>query len=126
MSVKERCRCGKLINEPSPGCTWHDSRTEDDRHKDELRQLIREANEAKADLKALTKEVRELVSTTMGEVMTTELKRQLNEMGVATRIAMDKAVKKVGDEFNKLERIFLGKLDDDGPTLESIVRNYKT
>lgn len=93
-----------------------------DKDKEELRALIREANEAKADLKALTKEVRELVSTSMGEVMTAELKRILNEMGVATRIAMDQAVAKVGKEFDKLERLFLGKDSDDAPTLESLIR----
>jgi HSP90 family molecular chaperone len=101
------------------------SMTDIEQHKEELRKLIREANEAKADLKALTKEVQEIVSTQMGEIVTNELKRQLNEMGVATRIAMDQAVKKVNDEFAKLERLFLGKENDGNPTLESLIKNYK-
>ncbi len=77
----------------------------------ELRELIREAHGLLKDLRTERRAVERLLDG-IGDRVDTRIddavKTGLEQLGESTRQAMDNAVAKVGKEFERLERIFLG------------------
>ena len=105
--------------------------------KNDLRQLIermevtieeskaatREAHAAIKDLRQAIKEARTLINTEIKKIIEDEVAKGLAEYSDTIKNAMKDATDKVFQEFNKLERIFLG-TDGSGESLESLLRRH--
>lgn len=82
-----------------------------ERAAEDLRTLLREGHELLRDLRATVKEARplaeRLVEDVMQERLAAEVQRGLDEYATTIRDAMDKAVAKVGAEFERLAAIYL-------------------
>lgn len=93
----------------------------------EARDLLREIHSASKDLRAAIKEARELAGEIqrnadegVEKAITLAVTSQLEETTKVIKGHMDLSVIKVGKEFEKLERLFLG-LDHPEP-LEGLIR----
>lgn len=88
------------------------------------RHVISQAHEATRDLRQVVVEARTLIRTeTEGrvrEALKAEVAGQVEQLGAVTQEAMDAAVAKVGREFRRIERIYLGLEDDGKPSLEAL------
>lgn len=95
-----------------------------------LQEATREAN---ATLKAVVdqREVVELQTAALlvlvrdraNELIEKTVKEQLDEMSVQTEQQMDKSVKKVISEFDRLQAILLGEEDDGKPSIQDYINN---
>jgi hypothetical protein len=91
----------------------------------ELRETIAEAHEREKSLKALEDRVGALVSTAVGALIENEVTVQVDALGRQTEDAMRKSVAKVGTEFGKLERVFLGEEADGRPSLRDLAEQIE-
>lgn len=95
----------------------------------EARDVISEARGATRDLRQVVTEARALIRTEtedrVRELLEATVSAQLEKLGEATAEAMDAAVDKVGREFRRLERIYLGGEDGQLP-LEAIIRKSRS
>ncbi|MEU9349047.1 hypothetical protein AB0D74_48405 [Streptomyces sp. NPDC048278] len=78
------------------------------RIRDELREEIREAHGALKDLRREVKDARELVPLLVDELFMAEVKKQVDQLGTATKEAMDAATKRVFDKFDELGQYVMG------------------
>ncbi|GGN47523.1 hypothetical protein [Streptomyces fuscichromogenes] len=76
--------------------------------RDELQEEIREARGMLKDLRRETKEARELVPLLVDELFQAEVKKQVDQLGTATKEAMDAAVKRVFAKFDELGQYVMG------------------
>lgn len=76
--------------------------------RDQLRAEIREAREVLKDLRGETKEARRLVPLLAAELFEAEVKKQVAQLGVATKKAMDESVARVIAKFDKLAALLMG------------------
>ena len=97
----------------------------------QLRELIREGRELLKDLRAERRAVEALVAGVRASVeaavearIEDAVTRQVAELGNATQKAMQKSVAKVGAEFDRLARIYLGTERQPGGTLEELTRKH--
>jgi hypothetical protein len=82
----------------------------------DAREVITEAHGVTRDLRQALAEARELLARTVPEAVSAELNGRLKEvvdeavtvLGEATTKAINASVVKVGREFSRLERVFLG------------------
>lgn len=90
------------------------------------RHVISQAHEATRDLRQVVVEARTLIRTeTEGRVreeLQAAVADQVAALGETTKEAMDAAVARVGREFSRLERLYLGLEDDGKPSIEGLVR----
>jgi hypothetical protein len=92
-----------------------------------LQEATREANSTlgaikaeKTALEAVKADLVASLASRSGELVDQAVREQLEVMGKATEAAMQESVKKVGSEFDKLEKIYLG----EGPTGQKSIRQY--
>lgn len=91
------------------------------------RELLAEVRGTLKDLKAARREMEEYLRTEVSALIKEELAHQVQmhvgALGEETRKAMDRAVAKVGREFDRLESVFLGTEKGGGrPPLEDMMR----
>lgn len=90
----------------------------------QLRDLIREANQAQRDLRNEMRTAQQQwteFKDRMHEEINAEIRKHVNGLGEATKSAMNEACERVYREFDKLAGILLGLTEDDAPTLEELV-----
>jgi len=96
----------------------------------EARDTIRRAHEATRDLRQVVTEARTLIRTETETRVHEELKAAAREavriLDEETKRAMDAAVAKVGREFPRLERLFLGLENDGKPSVETLIRRVRS
>ena len=76
--------------------------------RDQLRTEIREAREVLKDLRGEVKEARRLVPLLAAELFEAEVKKQVAQLGVATKKAMDASVERVIAKFDRLAALLMG------------------
>ncbi|MFF0138010.1 hypothetical protein ACFYRN_16435 [Streptomyces sp. NPDC005227] len=74
----------------------------------ELRELITEAHGALKDLRRETREARELLPLLTDELFSAEVKKQLDELSVATKQAIEDADARIGKRFDQLGDVLMG------------------
>jgi len=96
----------------------------------EARETIRRAHEATRDLRQVVTEARALIRTETETRVREELQVAVKDASAglmaATERAMDAAVDKVGREFSRLERLFLGLENDGKPSVETLIRRVRS
>jgi hypothetical protein len=97
--------------------------------RDELREATREAHAATKDLRAVAREVRDLLELepkrTVDAAIAEKVAAGLERYGEVLSAAMSSAVDKVGTEFDRLASIYLTGADGNGPSLEELARRRK-
>lgn len=96
---------------------------------EELRELIREAHGLLKDMRAERKSIESLLEGINDKVdarVENRIREHIEELGGATRKAMDNAVAKVSREFDRLEAIFTGterkSIRAGKPPIEDLIR----
>ena len=95
----------------------------------QARHVIGQAHEATRDLRQVVTEARGLIkSETEGRVreeIEAQVAAQLRVLARQTKREMDRCVAKVGREFSRLERLFLGLENDGKPSMETLIRQLR-
>jgi hypothetical protein len=97
---------------------------------EDAREVIREAHGATRDLRQLIAETRRMIASeveaTLKKQLVTSVKESMEQVGAATKDAMDEAVRRVNAKFDELEAILTGsdpKSRRQGkPSLEELIR----
>ncbi|MCM8550045.1 hypothetical protein [Streptomyces sp. STCH 565 A] len=76
--------------------------------RDALQEEIREAHGVLKDLRNEIKTARELVPLLTDEAFSAEVTKQVEELGAATKTAMDTAVERVFKKFDELQAMLMG------------------
>ncbi|WP_329214906.1 hypothetical protein OG352_05490 [Streptomyces sp. NBC_01485] len=76
--------------------------------RDQLRAAIREGRETLKDLRAAIKEAREVAPRLVTDILTAEVTRQIEVLGVHTKKAMDDSAARVIRKFDDLFRAITG------------------
>ncbi|MBZ6259738.1 hypothetical protein KVH22_29925 [Streptomyces olivaceus] len=76
--------------------------------RDALQEEIREAHGVLKDLRNEIKTARELVPLLTDEAFSAEVTKQVEELGAATKTAMDAAVDRVFKKFDELQAMLMG------------------
>lgn len=98
----------------------------------EARQVITEAHGATRDLRQAIADARDLLARTVPQAVEAEVSSRVSDavteaiaaLGRSTEAAMAAAVDKVGREFARLERLYLG-LDDGKTSIEDATRRLR-
>jgi len=100
----------------------------------DAREVIAEAHGATRDLRQALAEARDLLARTVPDAVAAEVDAQVKSfvctavqgLSADTRAAMDAAVAKVGREFTRLERLYLGtdaeSQREGKPSVEAMIR----
>jgi len=83
----------------------------------ELRAAASEAHGVLRGLQAEVKKAERIVPMQVGKQIKTKVAEELEVLGVETQQAMEMAVKRVYEQFDKLERMILGEEDDGHASL---------
>lgn len=92
--------------------------------EERLKYLLTDARGVLKDLKEERQRAIKFLATEPAKTVDDAVTKRLEQIGVQSRKAMDASVKRVLSEFDRLERILLGKDDPGKEDVETLIRAY--